>query len=191
MVRRRRGKEGLSFAPFFGIIKKLGRCPRPHPPDAAGGFVWPELDSSKTNWISSCWFSISCPAPPPRSRSISCWTWLCATRGWTTSPSPRWWATWWRPAIWSSCDENLGKLNGALKRAAQVQTGVEPHPDGTCTVRLFFADDGGPLMELKFLYPSQEKGRALAERFQETPEAFYHDLMTFLSEERKKEQLCL
>ena len=40
------------------------------------------------------------------------------------------------------CDENLGKLNGALKRAAQVQTGVEPHPDGTCTVRLFFADDG-------------------------------------------------
>lgn len=86
------------------------------------------------------------------------------------------------------CDENLGKLNGALKRAAQVQTGVEPHPDGTCTVRLFFADDGGPLMELKFLYPSQEKGRALAERFQETSEAFYHDLMTFLSEERKKEQ---
>ena len=86
------------------------------------------------------------------------------------------------------CDENLGKLNGALKRAAQVQTGVEPHPDGTCTVRLFFADDGGPLMELKFLYPSQEKGRALAERFQETPEAFYHDLMAFLSEERKKEQ---
>ena len=99
------------------------------------------------------------------------------------------------------CDENLGKLNGALKRAAQVQTGVEPHPDGTCTVRLFFADDGvlflriiallhdgGPLMELKFLYPSQEKGWALAERFQETPEAFYHDLMTFLSEERKKEK---
>ena len=73
------------------------------------------------------------------------------------------------------CDENLGKLNGALKRAAQVQTGVEPHPDGTCTVR-------------KFLYPSQEKGWALAERFQETPEAFYHDLMTFLSEERKKEK---
>lgn len=86
------------------------------------------------------------------------------------------------------CDENLGKLNGALKRAAQVQTGVEPHPDGTCTVRLFFADDGGPLMELKFLYPSQEKGWASAERFQETPEAFYHDLMTFLSEERKKEK---
>ena len=55
-------------------------------------------------------------------------------------------------------------------------------------MRLFFADDGGPLMELKFLYPSQEKGRALAERFQETPEAFYHDLMAFLSEERKKEQ---
>ena len=40
------------------------------------------------------------------------------------------------------CDENLGKLNGVLKRAAQVQAGVEPHADGTCTVRLFFADDG-------------------------------------------------
>ena len=85
------------------------------------------------------------------------------------------------------CDENLGKLNGVLKRAAQVQAGVEPHADGTCTVRLFFADDGGPLMELKFLYPSQEKGQALAARFREAPEAFYHDLMTFLSKRSKKE----
>ena len=42
-------------------------------------------------------------------------------------------------------------------------------------------------MELKFLYPSQEKGQALAARFREAPEAFYHDLMTFLSKRSKKE----
>ena len=58
------------------------------------------------------------------------------------------------------CDENLGKLNGALKRAAQVQTGVEPHPDGTCTVRLFFADDGGPLVAVLEQLPDHRAGGA-------------------------------
>ena len=81
------------------------------------------------------------------------------------------------------CDENLVKLNAVLKRAAQVQGSVEPHQDGTCTVRLFLADDGGPLLELKVLYPSQEQGEALSARFQKAPEAFYHKLVALLASE--------
>lgn len=84
------------------------------------------------------------------------------------------------------CDENLVKLNAVLKRAAQVQSGIEPHPDGTCMVRLFFADDSGPLMELKVLYPSQEQGERLADRFQAQPEVLYHHLMGLLSQDPTK-----
>ena len=47
------------------------------------------------------------------------------------------------------CDENLVRLNDVLKRAALVQTDLKPNGDGTCTVRLFFSDDSGPLMDLK------------------------------------------
>ena len=52
------------------------------------------------------------------------------------------------------CDENLVKLNDALMRQAQVQTGLQPNEDGTCTVRLYLADEAGPLMELKLISPS-------------------------------------
>ena len=86
------------------------------------------------------------------------------------------------------CDENLVKLNDVLRRAALVQTDVTPHGDGTCTVRLYFADDGGPLMELKVLYPSPAQGQALAARFQGAPEAMYHNLISFLLDGQTKEE---
>ena len=57
------------------------------------------------------------------------------------------------------CDENLVKLNDALMRQAQVQTGLQPNEDGTCTVRLYLADEAGPLMELKLISPLWPRGR--------------------------------
>ena len=85
------------------------------------------------------------------------------------------------------CDENLVRLNEVLKRAAQVQTDLTPNEDGTCTVRLYCADDSGPLMELKVLFPTLAQGQALTSRFQRAPEATYHSLMAALAEETKKE----
>ena len=78
------------------------------------------------------------------------------------------------------CDENLVRLNDVLKRAALVQTDLKPNEDGTCTVRLFFSDDSGPLMDLKLLSPSLRQGQLLAARFHDTPEAIYHDIMALL-----------
>ena len=63
------------------------------------------------------------------------------------------------------CDENLVRLNDVLKRAALVQTDLKPNEDGTCTVRLFFSDDSGPLMDLKLLSPSLRQGQLLSARF--------------------------
>ena len=82
------------------------------------------------------------------------------------------------------CEDNLVTLNSALKRAAQEQSDLEPHGDGTCTVRLYLADDSGPLMELRLLYPSLEQGQALSTRFQESPEQIYHQIMGALDPEK-------
>ena len=79
------------------------------------------------------------------------------------------------------CDENLVKVNDALMREAQVQTDLLPNDDGTCTVRLFLADDSSPLMELKLLAPSMAQGEALSARFKEAPEQLYHQIMGLLT----------
>lgn len=78
------------------------------------------------------------------------------------------------------CDENLVRLNDVLKRAALVQTDLKPNGDGTCTVRLFFSDDSGPLMDLKLLSPSLRQGQLLSARFHDTPESIYHNIMALL-----------
>ena len=86
------------------------------------------------------------------------------------------------------CDENLVRLNDVLRRKALVQTDLTPHPDGTCTVRLYLADDSGPLMELKLLYPSLEQGQTLTTRFQRMPESLYHKIAALLSKEQAAEE---
>ncbi len=81
------------------------------------------------------------------------------------------------------CDENLVTLNEALRREQQVQSGVTPHPDGTCTVRLALFDDRGALMELNVLSPSLAQGDELAARFKRAPEQMFHRLLAALEEE--------
>lgn len=78
------------------------------------------------------------------------------------------------------CDENLVKVNDALRREQQVQSGLEPRGDGTCTVWLSLADEGGTLMDLRLLVPAQDQGEELVKRFQEAPEQVYHRVMTLL-----------
>lgn len=85
------------------------------------------------------------------------------------------------------CDENLVKLNDALMRQAQVQTGLQPNEDGTCTVRLYLADEAGPLMELKLISPSLTQGQTLTSKFQQAPEAIYHEIMALLIRHSEEE----
>lgn len=85
------------------------------------------------------------------------------------------------------CDENLVKLNDTLMRQAQVQTGLQPNEDGTCTVRLYLADDAGPLMELKLISPSLAQGQVLTSKFQQSPEAIYHEIMALLNRHSQQE----
>lgn len=81
------------------------------------------------------------------------------------------------------CNENLVKVNAALRREEQVQSGVELHKDGTCTVRLHLSDDSGELMDLRILTSSGQAGDALTARFKEKPEGVYHAVMAALEQQ--------
>lgn len=79
------------------------------------------------------------------------------------------------------CDDNLVKVNDALRREQQVQGSITPHDDGTCTVRLYFADDSGPLLDMRFLSPTCARGDTLVSQFKQSPEQMYHQIMSALN----------
>ena len=59
--------------------------------------------------------------------------------------------------------------------------------DSTCTVRLYLADEAGPLMELKLISPSLAQGQTLTSKFQQSPEAIYHEIMALLVRHSQEE----
>ena len=71
------------------------------------------------------------------------------------------------------CDENLVKVNDALRREAQVQTKVTGNPDGTATVHLVLNDMETPLLRLELLAPDAARAAAWGEVFQADPGKFY------------------
>ena len=86
------------------------------------------------------------------------------------------------------CDENLVKVNEALRREAQVQTQAQENEDGTCTLRLSFHDAGGPLLDLQLLVPDRVQAAAMAARFQADPAAVYHTVVGLLTQPNNKEE---
>ena len=85
------------------------------------------------------------------------------------------------------CDENLVKVNEALRREAQVQTQIQPNEDSTYTLHLYFCDAGGPLLDLRLLVPDQVQAAAMAARFQSDPSSIYHAIAGLLSRPADKE----
>ena len=71
------------------------------------------------------------------------------------------------------CDENLVKVNDALRREAQVQTKVTGNPDGTATVHLVLNDMETPLLQLELLAPDAARAAAWGEVFRADPGKFY------------------
>jgi len=67
------------------------------------------------------------------------------------------------------CDENLVRVNDAIRRQAQVQADVSDNEDGT------------PLLQLELLTPSRPQAAAMAHRFQSDPTALYYHIVTLLT----------
>lgn len=84
------------------------------------------------------------------------------------------------------CDENLVRLNDALRREAQVQTSVQDREDGTCTLSLEFSDASSPLLTLSLLAPDRVAALSMAQSFRHDPVGFYHALISLLQKEEPK-----
>lgn len=75
------------------------------------------------------------------------------------------------------CNANLARVNGILRRNAQVRAQTLPRPDGTLTVRLTLDDEGGNLMTIELLCVSQDQADRLAAGFQAKPERVYNEVL--------------
>ena len=79
------------------------------------------------------------------------------------------------------CDENLVKVNEALRREAQVQTKILENEDGTSTLHLQLNDVGSPLLALALLVPGPAQAITMSQRFQADPAGLYHAVVGLLS----------
>lgn len=80
------------------------------------------------------------------------------------------------------CDRNLSKVNGVLRRDAQVRAEILPRDDGAHTLRLILDDDKGNIMTLDLLTVSEEQAGRLAEKFRTHPERLYDSILQVLLE---------
>ena len=86
-------------------------------------------------------------------------------------------------SVKQKCTANLSKVNGVLRRNAQVRAEILDRPEGGLTLRLILDDDAGNLFTLELLCGSQEQADRLAAHFKERPEHIYHRVLEALLEE--------
>lgn len=80
------------------------------------------------------------------------------------------------------CDENLVKVNDALRREAQVQARVADNEDGTAVLTLIFQDGDSPLFHLELLAPDRERAAAWSGAFRADPGKFYLSVTRLLED---------
>jgi hypothetical protein len=80
------------------------------------------------------------------------------------------------------CDENLVKVNAALRQEAQVQVDTVPNEDGTCTLRLHLNDAVTPMLQMELLVPDPSRADGMAKRFRQDPAGFYYAVTQLLSQ---------
>lgn len=81
------------------------------------------------------------------------------------------------------CDDNLVKVNDALRRQSQVRSQILEREDGTVTLCLTLEDNTSPLFHLALLAPSQEQAERWAQVFQNDPSALYLGITKLLNQE--------
>ena len=84
------------------------------------------------------------------------------------------------------CDRNLARVNGVLRRDAQVRAEILPREDSGVTLRLILDDDKGNIMTLDMLTVSEEQAGQLAENFRAQPEKLYESILQTLLENQEE-----
>lgn len=85
------------------------------------------------------------------------------------------------------CDQNIGECNRLLRRKSQVQASWEKRSNGTFSVNLSLRDDMGSLMDLKLMVVREDLANLLVERFRQSPEKTYNEIITALLAEKSGE----
>lgn len=80
------------------------------------------------------------------------------------------------------CDENLVKVNEALRQEAQIQTSISDNEDGTCTLHLRLNDVSTPMLHLELLVPNRVQAAAMADRFRTNPAQLYQMITQLLTQ---------
>ncbi len=85
------------------------------------------------------------------------------------------------------CAQDLAPVNAALRRNAQVRGEKLYKEDGSITVRMTLDDDGGNLLTIELLCPTEEQADRLIAGFRAKPEQVYNDVLEALSAGREGE----
>ena len=78
------------------------------------------------------------------------------------------------------CSAQLVKLNGILRRNAQVRAETHLRTDGGVALQLFLDDETGNLLTLEMFCGSQEQADRLARNFKAEPERIYNEVLSAL-----------
>ncbi len=81
------------------------------------------------------------------------------------------------------CDENLVKVNEALREEAQVRAQIMDRDDGTATLCLTLEDGASPLLHLTLLASGQPQAERWAAAFKKDPSALYMGVVKLLDRE--------
>ncbi len=78
------------------------------------------------------------------------------------------------------CDKNVARLNGQLRRDAQIRAERILRQDGTYTLRLALDDEHGNLLTLELLAATEQQADRLAEQFKAHPDQIYNGVLDVL-----------
>lgn len=85
------------------------------------------------------------------------------------------------------CGRDLAPVNAALRRNAQIRGEKRVNADGSVMARMTLDDDGGNLLTIEMLCPSQEQADRLIEGFKAKPERVYNDVLEALTAPAQEE----
>ncbi len=81
------------------------------------------------------------------------------------------------------CDKNIEDCNRKLRRKSQVKASYSRRSNGTYSVSLSLDDDVGSVLNLQLMVIREDMAAMLVERFRQSPEKIYNEIMTALIKE--------
>ena len=79
------------------------------------------------------------------------------------------------------CNQDLAPVNAALRRNAQIRGEKRKNGDGSIVARMTLDDDGGNLLTIELLCPSDAQADRLIENFRAQPERIYNEVLEALT----------